>query len=196
MEEKTRETIDPDGFMHSGDVAEFDHDGDDSMVTGGPSGFMKITGRIKELLITAGGENIAPVLIENEMKAAMPALSNVMVVGDRKKFLSMLVSLKTEVDSDGAPVDELNADTLFVCNQIGSDAKTLTAAATCPKWKKYIDDGMKVANSRTTSSAQVIQKWQMLPKDFSEKAGDLTPTLKLKRNVVTEKYQDLIDSMY
>ena len=196
MEEKTRETIDPDGFMHSGDVAEFDHDGDDSTVTGGPSGFMKITGRIKELLITAGGENIAPVLIENEMKAAMPALSNVMVVGDRKKFLSMLVSLKTEVDSDGAPVDELNADTLFVCNQIGSDAKTLTAAATCPKWKKYIDDGMKVANSRTTSSAQVIQKWQMLPKDFSEKAGDLTPTLKLKRNVVTEKYQDLIDSMY
>lgn len=196
MEDKTKETIDQDGFMHSGDVAEFDDDGDSNIVTAGPSGFMRITGRIKELLITAGGENIAPVLIENEMKAAMPALSNVMVVGDRRKFLSMLVSLKTEVDADGVPIDDLNADTLFVCDQIGSKVTTLTAAATCPKWKKYLDDGMSTANSNTTSSAQVIQKWQMLPKDFSEKAGDLTPTLKLKRNVVTEKYEALIDAFY
>lgn len=58
---------------------------------------MRITGRIKELIITAGGENVPPVLIENEMKAAMVPVSNVMVIGDRRKFLSMLVSLKTEV---------------------------------------------------------------------------------------------------
>lgn len=60
---------------------------------------MRITGRIKELIITAGGENIPPVLIENEMKAAMPALSNCMVVGDKRKYLAMLLSLKVEVHS-------------------------------------------------------------------------------------------------
>ena len=197
MPDKTKETIDSDGFMHSGDVAEFDDDGDDDIVTAGPSGFMKITGRIKELIITAGGENIPPVLIENEMKAAMPALSNCMVVGDKRKYLAMLVSLKTEVDSEsGAPTDELSKDSLFFGNQIGSKALTLTEAAKCPKWKAYIDKGMKEANSKTTSNAQIIQKWTMLPVDFSEKEGDLTPTLKLKRNVVSAKYADLIDSIY
>ena len=197
MEEKTKETIDSEGFLHSGDVAEFDEDGGDDIVTAGPSGFMKITGRIKDLIITAGGENIPPVLIENEMKAAMPALSNVMVVGDRKKYLTMLMSLKCNVDTDGVtPIDTLNPDTLYVCNQIGSKAKTITAAATCPVWKKYIDEGMATANRNTTSNAQIIQKWKMLPVDFSEKAGDLTPTLKLKRNVVTAKYEQLIDSIY
>ena len=197
MPDKTKETIDSDGFMHSGDVAEFDDDGDEAIVTAGPSGFMKITGRIKELIITAGGENIPPVLIENEMKAAMPALSNCMVVGDKRKFLAMLVSLKTEVDADtGAPTDDLSKDSLFFGGEIGSKAKTLTEAAECPKWRAYVDKGMKVANSKTTSNAQVIQKWTMLPVDFSEKEGDLTPTLKLKRNVVSAKYADLIDSIY
>lgn len=196
MEDKTKETIDSDGFMHSGDVAEFDDDGDEDIVTAGPSGFMRITGRIKELIITAGGENIPPVLIENEMKAAMPALSNCMVVGDRRKYLAMLVSLKTEMDADGVPTDNLSADSLFFGKEIGSEATTLTAAATCPKWKAYLDDGMKVANGKTTSNAQIVQKWAMLPVDFSEKAGDLTPTLKLKRNVVSEKYADFIEDIY
>ena len=126
----------------------------------------------------------------------MPALSNVMVVGDKRKYLAMLVSLKTEVDENGVPTDELSKDSLYVGNEIGSKVKTLTAAATCPKWKAYLDKGMKEANSKTTSNAQIIQKWTMLPKDFSEKEGDLTPTLKLKRNVVTAKYADLIESTY
>jgi long-subunit acyl-CoA synthetase (AMP-forming) len=65
-----------------------------------------------------------------------------------------------------------------------------------PVWKKYIDDGMKAANKKTTSNAQIIQKWAYLPVDFSEKAGELTPTLKLKRNVAAKKYEYLIDSLY
>jgi len=195
MPDKTAETIDEEGYLHSGDVAEFDADEDPKVPS--PSGFMKITGRIKELIITAGGENVPPVLIENEMKAAMVALSNCMVIGDKRKYLSMLVSLKSQVDHDtGLPTEELAADSVFVGQQIGSTAKTVSEAAACPKWKKYIDDGMKLANSKTTSSAQIVQKWKMLPVDFSEKAGDLTPTQKLKRNVVTEKYTALIDSIY
>jgi len=195
MPEKTAETIDDEGFLHSGDVAEFD--GNDHPNIPAPSGFMRITGRIKELIITAGGENIPPVLIENEMKAAMVAISNVMVIGDRRKFLSMLVSLKCEVDKEtGGPTDVLAADSIFVGKQIGSSATTMTEASVDPLWTKYINDGVKVANSKTASSAQIVQKWKMLPVDFSEKGGELTPTLKLKRNVASEKFIDLIESIY
>ena len=195
MPDKTAETIDADGYLHSGDVAEFD----DNELPGfkGPSGFMRITGRIKDLIITAGGENIPPVLIENDMKSQMPALSNCLVVGDRRKFLVMLVSLKTEIDPETMePTDRLTGDALFVGGQIGSSATTMSEAAQDPLWIKYITDGMNAVNSRTTSNAQTIKKWKMLPVDLSEKAGDLTPTLKVKRNVVLEKYSDLADSMY
>ena len=95
MPKETAETIDSRGFLHSGDVAEFDACNKEGMAA--PSGFMRITGRIKELIITAGGENIPPVLIEQEMKGCMLAVSNVMVIGDRRKYLTMLIALKTEV---------------------------------------------------------------------------------------------------
>jgi long-chain-fatty-acid--CoA ligase ACSBG len=195
MPDKTAETIDEEGWLHSGDVASFDDDRDPEIP--GPSGFMRITGRIKELIITAGGENVPPVLIENEMKAAMIALSNCMVIGDKRKYLTMLISLKCEVNPDtGVPSTTLAADALHVGKMIGSSAKTMEEAAADPLWKKYIDDGVKAANKKTTSNAQIVQKWVMLPVDFSEKEGDLTPTLKLKRSVVTAKYAALIDSMY
>jgi len=194
MPDKTAETIDHEGFLHSGDVAEFDNDNRSDVE--GPSGFMRITGRIKELIITAGGENIPPVLIEEEMKSAMLAVSNCMAIGDRRKFLTMLVSLKVDPDKDGNPSDNLAKDSLFVGSQIGSTATTMTAAATDPKWIEYINAGVKKGNSKTTSNAQIIQKWKFLPVDFSEKAGDLTPTLKLKRSVVADKYAALIESMY
>jgi long-chain-fatty-acid--CoA ligase ACSBG len=195
MEQETKDTIDGEGYLHSGDVAEFD--GNDQSSVPKPSGFMKITGRIKELIITAGGENIPPVLIENEMKAAMLAISNVMVVGDRRKYLAMLVSLKVEIDPETQlPTDRLAADALFVGNQIGSSATSYSKAKTDPVWNDYINKGMKQANGKTTSNAQVVQKWRWLPVDFSEKEGDLTPTLKLKRKVVATKYAELIESIY
>ena len=195
MEKESRDTIDEDGYLHSGDVAEFDNN-DDPQITK-PSGFMKITGRIKELIITAGGENVPPVLIENEMKAAMVALSNCMVIGDKRKFLSMLVSLKVDMDPEtGLPTDKLAADSLFVGQQIGSNAKTYTEAKNDPLWTVYVDKGMKVANSKTTSNAQVVQKWAWIPEDFSEKGGELTPTLKLKRKVVNEKHTAVIETIY
>lgn len=195
MEEKTKETIDDEGFLHSGDVAVLDEDNDPAIPA--PSGFLKITGRIKELIITAGGENVPPVLIENEMKAQMPAVSNVMVIGDRRKFLSQILALKVEVDPEtGAPTDTLAPDSLFTGGEIGSKAKTYSEAMQDPLWRTYIDQGVKKANAQTTSNAQVVQKWIWLPVDFSETAGDLTPTLKLKRSVVAGKYVTLIESMY
>jgi long-chain-fatty-acid--CoA ligase ACSBG len=194
MDDKTAETIDSDGWLHSGDVATFDENNTPGIPA--PSGFMHITGRIKDLIITAGGENIPPTLIENEMKQAMLAISNCLVIGDRRKYLTMLISMKTEVDSDGIPTDKLTGDALFEGNRIGATATTMSEAATDPKWVSYFNEGMKLANKNTTSNAQVVQKWTMLPVDLSEKAGDLTPTLKVKRNVVNEKYAELAESMY
>lgn len=195
MPEKTAETIDDEGFLHSGDVAVLDDDNHPNIPA--PSGFLSITGRIKELIITAGGENVPPILIENNMKTAMPAVSNVMVIGDQRKFLSQLVSLKVDIDLEtGSPTDKLAADALHVGRQIGSTSTTYTQAKADPLWKQYVDDGTKAANKETTSNAQIVQKWEWLPMDFSEKAGDLTPTLKLKRNVVAAKNAELIDSIY
>lgn len=92
MPEKTKEAIDPDGWLHSGDVVKIDDDHNPKIPK--PSGFISITDRIKELIITAGGENVPPVLIEDELKAAMPALSNAMVIGDKRKFLTVLLCSK------------------------------------------------------------------------------------------------------
>jgi long-chain-fatty-acid--CoA ligase ACSBG len=195
MPDKTAETIDSEGYLHSGDIGEFDTDSDPRVT--GPSGFMRITGRIKDLIITAGGENIPPIMIENSMVDEMIAISNCMVVGDKQKYLAMLIALKCEVNPEtGEPTDKLHGDALYVGHQIGSTATTMGEAAADPLWKKYIEDGMKAANGKTTSNAQVVQKWAMMPIDFSEKAGLLTPTLKLKRNVASEHYANLIKSIY
>jgi long-chain-fatty-acid--CoA ligase ACSBG len=195
MPEETESTIDNEGYLHSGDVAEFDDD--NLKECEAPSGFMKITGRMKDLIITAGGENIPPLLIESQMKTAMEAVSNCVVVGDRRKFLAMLITLKTEVDhSKGEPSDKLAADALYVGKSIGSSATTVTEAAADPLWAEYFTKSMKEVNAKTTSAAQIIQKWKLLPVDFSESAGDLTPTLKVKRNVILKNYEELIDSIY
>jgi long-chain-fatty-acid--CoA ligase ACSBG len=194
MPDKTAETIDDEGYLHSGDVAEFDNNNHPNIPA--PSGFMKITGRIKELIITAGGENIPPVLIEQDMKNVMPAISNCMVIGDRRKFLTILFTLMVESDESGLPTNRLTGGSLDTSRRIGSSATTTPEARTCPMWKKYFDDGVKAANNRTTSRAQVVQKWTLLDGDFSEKGGELTPTLKLKRSVAAAKYTDAIEALY
>ena len=132
---------------------------------------MKITGCVKELIISDKN-----VLIENEVKAAMIAVSNCMVIGDKRKFLALFVSLKVEVDADARPTDQLAADSFSIGEQIGSAAKTYSEVKVGPWWKDYIDKSVKVANSKTTSNAHIVQKWTWLPVDFSEKAGDLTPS--------------------
>ncbi|KAG5188597.1 long chain acyl-CoA synthetase [Tribonema minus] len=193
--EKTAETIDEEGWLHSGDVATFDDNNRTDMPA--PSGFMRITGRIKELIITAGGENVAPVLIENEFKKALPSLSNCMVVGDKRKYLTILLSLKTELnEAEGIPTDKLAGTALETSKAIGSEATTVPEAATCPKWREHIEAARSKVNEEAPSRAQVIQKWALLPMDFSEKGGELTPTLKLKRGPTADKHRDIIDALY
>jgi len=196
MVDKTRETIDDEGWLHSGDIGVFDDDLDPEDESETAKGFLRITGRLKELIITAGGENIPPVLIEQEFMALLPALSGCMVVGDRQKFLTILLALHTEIDENGVPSNILTGSSLDIANQIESSARTIEEVITDPKWQDYFNKGMKLANSKTTSRAQIVQKWAIVPTPFSERGGELTPTLKLKRNVVLEKYQHLINEMY
>ncbi|TMW67770.1 hypothetical protein Poli38472_007442 [Pythium oligandrum] len=184
-EKQTKETIDENGWLHSGDCGKIDDDG-----------FMTITGRIKELIITAGGENIPPVLIEDCIKEELPILSNVMVIGDKRKFLTALFTFRVTVDGEGHPTDKLDAKAVSICKEIGSSATTVSEAKACEKVKKYLDDGLKRANTRATSRAQNIGKYTILDVDFSIGGGELTPTLKLKRKVVVEQYADVIDKLY
>jgi len=194
MPDKTKETIDPEGFLHSGDVVKID----DCLQGGVPNtGFISITGRIKELIITAGGENVAPVLIEDAMKEAMPALSNCMVIGDKRKFLSILFCLQVEIGADdGVATNKLTGAALDTSKEIGSTAVTTDEVKSCAAWKKYLDDGMVAANKKAISRAQRVAKWALLDTDFTEPGGELTPTLKLKRSVASKKYADVIEGIY
>jgi len=187
-EEKTREAIDPDGWLHSGDVGRFDN-----------YGLLHITGRIKELIIGAGGENIAPVPIEDEIKRLCPALSNVIMIGDKRKYNVCLVTVKTKPDlspgaAPGTFTDELANEALAVNPAVRTQALAVKDKA----WNDYVFKGIKAYNDGPVcvSNAQKIQKFKFLPCDLTIAGGELTPTMKIKRNVLAEKYAKVIDEMY
>jgi long-chain-fatty-acid--CoA ligase ACSBG len=188
-EEKTHEALDDEGWLHSGDIGRRDE-----------RGFLYITGRIKELLITAGGENVAPVPIEDAVKENLPCVSNCMLIGDARKFLSVLLTLKTEIDEQTSePTSKLSRATREFFAAAGctvSDISELTSSVPDENAIRAIQKGIDAANRKAVSRAQVIQKWTMLPRDFTIAGGELGPTLKLKRPVVTKMYEQTIESLY
>ncbi|XP_029002872.1 long-chain-fatty-acid--CoA ligase ACSBG2 isoform X1 [Betta splendens] len=188
MPEKTEEALDAEGWLHSGDLGKHDH-----------QGFLFITGRIKELIITAGGENIPPVPIEDAVKEAVPLISNAMLVGDKRKFLTMLLTVKCQVNPDsGEPLDELSPEAVELCRKLGSSATRVSdvAGGRDRAVNAAIQEGINRVNERATSNAQRIQKWVILDRDFSISGGELGPTMKLKRPVVLKMYGEQIDNFY
>ena len=190
-EEKTQEAIDSNGWLHSGDLGtELD------------DGYFKVTGRLKELIITAGGENVAPIPIEETVKKELGCVSNAMIVGDRRKFLSCLLTLRVENDAETMePKEELTQASKDWCQEVAKvKASTLreilSPGETHEKVMKSIQDGIDRVNSQAVSNAQKISKWTILPTDFSVPGDELGPTLKLKRHTVLKKYAPYIESLY
>ncbi|MBV1858671.1 MAG: AMP-binding protein [Nannocystaceae bacterium] len=168
--EATAETIDKDGWLHSGDIGEIDD-----------RGFLQITDRKKDILITAGGENIAPQMLEGLLKG-IPAVSQAVVVGDRQKHLSALLTL-----------DETILDSVLA--ESGSSAKTMAEAAQDETFKTWMMQQVEGVNA-DLARVQTIKKIAVLPEDLSIEGGDMTPTMKVKRKVVNKKYADIIDGFY
>jgi long-chain-fatty-acid--CoA ligase ACSBG len=176
-------SIDKDGFLHSGDMGRVDE-----------YGMLYITGRIKELIVSAGGENVAPGPIEDAIRSLMPAVSNAVVIGDKKKYLSVLLWLKVEPNDDGSFGDNLSAAAL---SQVRSSSKTVPEAKNDPQWMSYLQAALDKYNKDfAMSSPTRVQKFAVMPGDLSVTTGELTPTLKIKRDVVEQKFAGVIDTLY
>ncbi|XP_039734488.1 long-chain-fatty-acid--CoA ligase ACSBG2 [Pteropus medius] len=187
-EQDTMEVIDEEGWLHSGDLGHMDS-----------QGFLFISGRVKEIIITASGENVSPGPIENMIKKKIPILSHAMLVGDKAKFLSILLTLKCEMDSiTGEPLDKLNSEAIKFCQSVGSQATTVTEIVVQHDLRVYaaIQRGIDAANQEANSGTHRVQKWVILEKDFSIWGGELGPTTKMKRYFITQKYKKQIENFY
>lgn len=184
-EEETIKTIDSNRYVHSGDLGKVDKYGN-----------LFITGRIKELLITAGGENVAPVPIEDQVKQELPFVSNAVVIGDKRKYLVVLLTLK-HVDVDGQPGNRLTNDVVnFFKSQGIENPENLDELFANKKFIELVQAGIDRANKKSVSRAAHLRKWTVLKGDFSINGGEFTPTMKLKRNVILKLYSKEIESLY
>jgi long-chain acyl-CoA synthetase len=171
LPDKTTETIDSDGWLATGDIGELDEDG-----------FLRIVDRKKELIINAAGKNMSPVNIESALKGASPLIGQVATIGDRRPFNTALIVL----DADFAPA---------WAAQQGIEDTSLEALAREEKVREAVQEGVDAGNEKLARVEQV-KKFMIVPGDWLPGGDELTPTMKLKRKPIAEKYADEIEAMY
>ena len=169
--EKTAEAIDADGWMHTGDIGTIDDEG-----------FLKIVDRKKELIINAAGKNMSPANIEAAVKSGSPLIGQACCIGDMRPYNTALIVL----DSDFAPQ---------WAKHNGLEGKTLEELADEPKMVAAVQEGVDLANQRLARVEQ-IKKFTIIPGDWLPGGDELTPTVKLKRKPIVEKYSREIEAMY
>jgi len=167
--EATSETL-KDGWLHSGDVGELDE-----------AGFLKITDRKKDLIITAGGKNIAPQNIENQLKFS-PYINDAIVIGDRRKFIAALIA-----------IDEENVIKYAQDNKI--QFGTYSSLTQAPEIKQLIQKEVDRVN-KTLAQVEQVKRFTIIPKRLYEEDGEVTPTMKVKRKFINETYKEIIEKMY
>ncbi|NJC69712.1 long-chain fatty acid--CoA ligase [Planosporangium thailandense] len=167
----TKEALDSDGWFHTGDLGDLDDDG-----------FLRITGRKKELIVTAGGKNVAPAVLEDRLRGHV-LVSQCMVIGDRQPFIAALVT-----------IDEESLPAWKAANGKPADA-TVAELREDPQLRAAVQEAVDYAN-QAVSKAESIRSFRVLPRDFTEATGELTPSLKVKRNVVMKEYADEIAAIY
>jgi long-subunit acyl-CoA synthetase (AMP-forming) len=170
-EEKTRETMTDDGWLMTGDIGEFDDDG-----------FLKIVDRKKELIINAAGKNMSPANIESKLKSSGPLIGQAIAVGDSKPFNVALLTL----DPDSAPQ---------FAKANGIDDASVESLAENEKVLEAIQKEVDAANEQMARVEQ-IKKWKLLPVEWEPGGEELTPTMKLKRKPISQKYADEIEALY
>ena len=159
-----------DSWFHTGDLGELDSDG-----------YLRITGRKKEILVTAGGKNVAPTVLEDRLRAH-PIISQCIVVGDQKPFIAALITLDPEMLPMWARAH-------------GVDGVTVASARTDERILAELQRAVDEAN-QAVSKAESIRKFAVLDIDFTEESGHLTPSLKLRRNIVMRDYADEVEALY
>tara|TARA_B100001564_G_scaffold223327_1_gene188246 strand:+ start:2901 stop:4742 length:1842 start_codon:yes stop_codon:yes gene_type:complete len=167
-EEATKEVMDSDGWLYTGDVGEFDGE------------FLKIVDRKKDIIITKGGKNVSPSEIENNVKTS-PYIREAIVIGDDRKFISVLIGIEFDIVANWALRKNIPYTTYRNLSE-NEDVQELI-------WNE-----IKKANERTSSLS--IRKFRMITKELDHEDGDMTATQKVKRNVLMEKFSDLIEDMY
>jgi long-chain acyl-CoA synthetase len=169
--EKTREAIDDEGWLHTGDVGEFDEDG-----------YLKIVDRKKELIINAAGKNMSPANIEAKVKASSPLIGQAVAIGDARSYNTALITL----DPDVAP---------SFAKQAGIDDPSPQRLASEQAVIDEVQKGIDKANEDLARVEQ-IKKFKVLPTDWEPGGDELTPTMKLKRKPIAEKYSEEIEALY
>lgn len=165
----TQEVLDADGWFHTGDVGEINQEG-----------FLRITDRKKDLIVTSGGKNVAPQMIENLLKTD-PLINQVVVLGDRNSHLIALVTLDQDLIMEWGKREELAVH-------------SVEEAAQHPRVISLVKEKIRQKN-RDLAPYEAIRNFRILPHDFTLGAGELTPSLKLRRKIVLERYRDTIDDM-